>query len=452
MEKGQTEEVKASSSTDAQATTSAAATASNSAGSGNGDGGVVMVHGDIFAAPANSVLVHACNCVGSWGAGIALAFKQKYPAAYEVYRSHCESRSNPAGLLGTTLLIEPQLTDPGKHWIACLFASARYGKRVDTPDMILEATDAAFEHMVNQVANVEKGGREIGALHACKINSGRFGVDWERSREVLNKVVREEGNGRTVTVYEFEEVAPTKKRSSIRAKAAARTASSNTTTSFAELGAAFNETEDATSTAGLTYQPTKRAKRVAKHSSFLHRVASTGLTNSSGIKKKVRRSRGKEAKTRGKLVTSLSSLADALPDFEGFGDDADYEDIETDEVQAGNKTIGIPGLSDVNITIARTRSGNLAQAGVPKKMKSLGTKRGMKKKKEKLEVAERERFQKNAAVIMADQKFGFGSAEKTNEGATAVSTGEAASSGGAASGLQALRAFIHRNMAIQKAL
>ncbi|RVD81005.1 Ribosome biogenesis protein Slx9-like [Arthrobotrys flagrans] len=253
-------------------------------------------------------------------------------------------------------------------------------------------------------------------------------------------------------------MAPTKKRTSIRAKIASR---SKATTSFASLGAAFSEdgndntpSEISTGTVdpNRTYQPTKRAKQQAKHTSFLHRVASTGLTNSSGIKKKLKRGRGKEAKSRGKLVTSLSSLADALPDFEGFGGGGDDGDEEASGVLAGNKMIGIPGLSDVNITIARTRSGNIAQEGLPKKMTSLGTKRGMGKKKEKLEMAERDRFQKNVAVMMGDQTFGFGSASNTSTEGALAAGGEGSSASGAASGLQALRAFINRNMAIQKAL
>lgn len=141
-------------------------------------GGVVMVRGDIFAAPANSVLIHACNCRGSWGAGIALAFKRLYPAAYGVYHTHCTNVSNPSSLLGTTLLIPPQPTDPNGHWIACLFTSVYYGQRVDTPENILENTASSFEHLLNLVANKEAGRRTVGEMHACKINSGRFGVEW----------------------------------------------------------------------------------------------------------------------------------------------------------------------------------------------------------------------------------------------------------------------------------
>ncbi|KAK6344087.1 hypothetical protein TWF696_007734 [Orbilia brochopaga] len=237
-------------------------------------------------------------------------------------------------------------------------------------------------------------------------------------------------------------MAPTKKRSSIRAKAAARaTSSSKPTTTFADLGAAFSD--DPSTSTTPHYQPSKRAKRVAKHTSFLHRVASTGLTNSSAVRKK-KRSRGKDAKSRGNLVASLSSLADALPDFDGIDTTGgEWEDVPT----AGSKMVGIEGLSDVNVTIARTRAGNIAQAGLPKRMKSLGTRRGMRRRKEKVEEAERRRFQQNVAVIAKDEKFGFGAA-----GESTTASADAASGAGAASGLQALRAFITRNMAVQQAL
>ncbi|KAF3930869.1 Drainin [Dactylella cylindrospora] len=246
---------------------------------------------------------------------------------------------------------------------------------------------------------------------------------------------------------EFMAKAPTKKRSSIRAKASARTST---------IGTAASEEALLNTTIAFegSYQPTKIAKRAAKHNSFLHRVAANGLTNSAGVKKKVKRSRGKEAKSRGKLVTSLSSLADALPDFEGFGDDGDEDGEDGNEgVSAGNKMIGIPGLTDVNISFARTRSGNIAQAGVPKKMKSLGTKRGMSKKKEKLEAKERTRFQQNVAVMMGNEKFGFGSGGAAGDGGDSEEKQDGGEvKAGAAGGLQALRAFIHQNMAVQKAL
>ncbi|KAK6357440.1 ADP-ribose 1''-phosphate phosphatase [Orbilia javanica] len=171
--------------------------------------GVVMIHGDIFAAPENSVLIHACNCQGSWGAGIAFAFKQRYPEAYAVYHSHCTSVSNRASLVGTALLIPPQPNDAKGHWIGCLFTSQHYGRRVDTPDNILLNTISSFEHLLNLVGNEETGGtRTIGELHACKINSGRFGVDWDLTKEILEDGLDEDGKGRGLYVYHFDEFVP----------------------------------------------------------------------------------------------------------------------------------------------------------------------------------------------------------------------------------------------------
>jgi len=99
--------------------------------------------GDLFSAPDGSILVHSCNTVGSWGAGIALAFKERYPAEFEIYRSICKEQG--ADLIGTCLLI------PGtKHHIACLFTSKAYGRRKDGKSEILAATKTAVEDLVRQ--------------------------------------------------------------------------------------------------------------------------------------------------------------------------------------------------------------------------------------------------------------------------------------------------------------
>ncbi|KAK6362915.1 ADP-ribose 1''-phosphate phosphatase [Orbilia blumenaviensis] len=161
---------------------------------------VKLFYGDIFAAPPNSVLIHACNCQGSWGAGIALKFRQTYPAAYSIYRDHCLSSPSPALILGTTLLIPPQRTDPCNHWIACMFTSVHFGRRVDPPEKILESTASAFEHLLSRVKNTPGG--VPGALHACKINSGKFGVEWEKSRTILEDSLAAEGKDRILFVYE----------------------------------------------------------------------------------------------------------------------------------------------------------------------------------------------------------------------------------------------------------
>jgi ADP-ribose 1''-phosphate phosphatase len=103
---------------------------------------LVYVTGDLFAAPQGSILVHACNTVGSWGAGIALAFRSKYPKAFQQYAAHCKDNDD---LIGSCFLIPGEM-----HDIACLFTSRAYGKRKDTPEEILDATRTAVRDLLRQ--------------------------------------------------------------------------------------------------------------------------------------------------------------------------------------------------------------------------------------------------------------------------------------------------------------
>lgn len=82
--------------------------------------------GDIFAAPANALLIHACNCKGVWGRGIAAAFKAKYPAAFKIYKAHCNKPVNQ--LIGKSLLIPPQPGDRHQHYVGCVFTSVGFGR------------------------------------------------------------------------------------------------------------------------------------------------------------------------------------------------------------------------------------------------------------------------------------------------------------------------------------
>ncbi|PGG99706.1 ADP-ribose 1''-phosphate phosphatase [Blastomyces parvus] len=86
---------------------------------------ITEIEGDLFDAPEGTALIHACNCQGSWGKGIAKAFKEKYPAAYQIFRAHCQQylshpqtqthpRPHPRALKlpeGTALIIPPQPAD-----------------------------------------------------------------------------------------------------------------------------------------------------------------------------------------------------------------------------------------------------------------------------------------------------------------------------------------------------
>ncbi|RWA10938.1 hypothetical protein EKO27_g4166 [Xylaria grammica] len=158
--------------------------------------------GNIFAASDYTVLIHACNTQGKWGAGIAAAFKNAYPNAFAAYRAHCLSSTEPVQT-GTCLLIEPcEAGTAPKHWIACLFTSARYGRGRDAPGEILENTGRAVEDLLERLRDAEESGRSVGSLRMCMINSGKFGVPWARTETVLREVEVKEGYRGAVEIWD----------------------------------------------------------------------------------------------------------------------------------------------------------------------------------------------------------------------------------------------------------
>lgn len=157
--------------------------------------------GDVFQdAPENCLLVHACNTQGHWGAGIAKAFKQKYPKAYTAHNKFCakeHSKTQPVPT-GSAQLLAPVDSD-SHHWIGCLFTSAKYGKAKDKLDTIVKNTTASMKMLLELVMMADS---EISKIRMCKINSGKFGVPWEKTEEALKSITLQEGWRETIEIWE----------------------------------------------------------------------------------------------------------------------------------------------------------------------------------------------------------------------------------------------------------
>jgi hypothetical protein len=134
---------------------------------------------------------------------------------------------------------------------------------------------------------------------------------------------------------------------------------------------------------------TKKDKRTIKHSTFLNRIEK-------GNKKALKRRRPSK-----KLVTTLESLADALPDMDMEG-----------------------GAEGVEIDGAKIRH------------KSMKSRPGALKRREKLERMERERFSKNMAQMAAGS-------------VAAPTVGDGTPQSGTASRWAALRGFISQTMEVK---
>ncbi|EGX94491.1 phosphatase, putative [Cordyceps militaris CM01] len=163
--------------------------------------------------PPNSHLVHATNCLATWGSGIAAELAKLFPDACAVYKAFChaakprtagDDRWPPRSLAGQCLVIPPQPRDvargaPRVH-IVCLFTSYGYGmpnRRTGRPgrdvaDRIVRQTRAslrAFRRTLDQDAQVVAGaaaGRDV-AVYSPMFNSGAFRVPWQRTLEVIEE-------------------------------------------------------------------------------------------------------------------------------------------------------------------------------------------------------------------------------------------------------------------------
>lgn len=165
----------------------------------------IMYHrGDMFAhVPPGTVLVHACNTQGHWGAGIAKAFKQQYPQAYADHNKFCtkdHTKSN-AVATGTAQLLAPRDGDK-QHWIGCVFTSAKYGKGKDKPDQIVRNTANSMPMLLELISQVDD---KVTEIRMCKINSGKFGVPWEKTEEVLRGIEMKSHWRTKVEVWEPED-------------------------------------------------------------------------------------------------------------------------------------------------------------------------------------------------------------------------------------------------------
>lgn len=154
------------------------------------------IRGDLFSHSTTkvSILAHANNCRGSWGAGVATIFRKKFPSTYKEYVAYCKQQPEPASLLGSTYLIPAQQSDPAYGngtYVACLFTSDFAGRKKLAPDDIVKHTATAMTDLEKQTHQLAANGVPLEThdghyvVNMPKINAGLFGVPWEQTAEVL---------------------------------------------------------------------------------------------------------------------------------------------------------------------------------------------------------------------------------------------------------------------------
>jgi len=122
-------------------------------------------------------IVHGCNAQGIMGAGVALAVKRKYPAAFADYRNIYEESGLELGVSypycpTTDLVIWNAITQDG------------YGKTAR--NCSYDAIQTCFEDINNAIIGFDEIKKEI---HIPMIGAGLGNGNWEIIREIIEQTV-----------------------------------------------------------------------------------------------------------------------------------------------------------------------------------------------------------------------------------------------------------------------
>lgn len=142
-----------------------------------------FVKGDIFNTDGLSAYAHGCNCAGRMDAGIAVAFKKRWPRMFEQYELLCAD--------GRFHLGDVFVWVEGNETVYNLAIQEHWKKKSQ-----LAALVKALRKMLG-LAN----GAGIDRIGLPRIGSGLGGLDWPRVRKVLS----ETGQEASVELVVFEQ-------------------------------------------------------------------------------------------------------------------------------------------------------------------------------------------------------------------------------------------------------
>ncbi|MFI7608743.1 macro domain-containing protein [Micromonospora sp. NPDC049366] len=131
------------------------------------------VTGDLFAADVDA-LVNPVNCVGVMGKGLALQFKQRFPASYAVYRHACGQGEMAPGR------VQVVLARKGRHRYVINFPTKRHWREPSR----LEDVEAGLQDLADKVR-----GLRIGSIAVPALGCGLGGLEWSIVRPRIEQVL-----------------------------------------------------------------------------------------------------------------------------------------------------------------------------------------------------------------------------------------------------------------------
>src|SRR5437868_5968073 len=131
-----------------------------------------FVSGDLFRnAYKAEAFAQGCNCQGSMGAGIALGFRERYPAMFEEYRRRCKAEPRQFNL-GDCFLWK----DARRPWVFNLGTQEGFWHARAS----YEAIEAALRRM-----REEADAEGLRRLALPRIGVGYGGLSWKKVRALI---------------------------------------------------------------------------------------------------------------------------------------------------------------------------------------------------------------------------------------------------------------------------
>jgi len=130
---------------------------------------IEYIEGDLFS-NTDAILLHACNCHGRWGRGVAATFAEKYPLEYKMHQQFKAKRGDYQVIEGPT------------RTIICLFTSKGYGRDTDPAELIVMSTAQSLDALSDYFED-----KEGIVIASPKINAGLFQVPWPKTEALINQ-------------------------------------------------------------------------------------------------------------------------------------------------------------------------------------------------------------------------------------------------------------------------
>jgi O-acetyl-ADP-ribose deacetylase (regulator of RNase III) len=150
-----------------------------------------FVSGNLFTYPGLEALAHGCNCMGMMGKGIALEFKNKFPAMFREYRDLCNQKRFHLGCVFTWR------ADSG---LVIFNLATQQAPRVQAD---LQAIEQSVARMLKKSEALS-----ITTIGLPRIGAGLGGADWEDIKRLLILV----GDSTGINLVVVEQYLPSYKR------------------------------------------------------------------------------------------------------------------------------------------------------------------------------------------------------------------------------------------------